>query len=161
MLHSPDGNTLVIGVDGSEGAARALQRAIDEAELKSGSLVAVHALSPWSEVLFSLSRDAFAEWQRTVTQAFEDEWCAPLAKTQVPSTTRVVEDTPVRALIRVAAEHAASTIVVGSHGHGLIADGSLGSVPHQLLHHSHVPVLVMPHRQEAPPSITPATPPDA
>lgn len=77
----------------------------------------------------------------------------------MPTTTRVVEDTPVRALIRVAAEHAANTIVVGSHGHGLIADGSLGSVPHQLLQHSHVPVLVMPHRQEAPASITPAAAP--
>lgn len=155
-MQPSDKPCVVVGVDGSDGAARALQRAIDETALRGGSLVAVHALSPWSEVLFSLTREAFDEWQRTVTRVFEDEWCAPLAKAEVSSTTRVVEDTPARALIRVAAEYVADTIVVGSHGHGLIADGSLGSVPHQLLQHSHVPVLVMPHRQEVPASIMPA-----
>lgn len=60
-----DDPVLAVGLDGSDGATRSLHRAIDEASLMGGSLVAVHAVSPWSEVLFPLSRDAFAEWQRS------------------------------------------------------------------------------------------------
>ncbi len=37
-------------------------------------------------------------------------------------------------------------IVVGSHGAGALRGIVLGSTPYKLLHHSRVPVLVVPHR---------------
>ena len=55
-------------------------------------------------------------------------------------------DDPVHALEVVARERGSRVIVVGSHGEGPLA-GALGRhTPFELLHHSDVPVLVVPHR---------------
>ena len=58
----------------------------------------------------------------------------------------LVWDDPARALETVAHERGSHVIVVGSHGEGPIA-GALGRhTPFELLHHSDVPVLVVPYR---------------
>ena len=51
---------------------------------------------------------------------------------------------PVDALIETAAERGARLIVVGSHGELPLVGTILGSVPHKLLHHARIPVLVVP-----------------
>ena len=50
------------------------------------------------------------------------------------------------ALLDVAEEQGADMTVVGSHGAGALRGIVLGSTPYKLLHHSRVPVLVVPHR---------------
>jgi nucleotide-binding universal stress UspA family protein len=52
---------------------------------------------------------------------------------------------PVDALIETATEREARVIVVGSMGEIPTLGATLGSVPHKLLHHSKIPVLVVPH----------------
>jgi nucleotide-binding universal stress UspA family protein len=47
-------------------------------------------------------------------------------------------------LCATAADEGADVIVVGSHGHGVLADALLGSISNYVVHHSSVPVLVVP-----------------
>ncbi len=59
----------------------------------------------------------------------------------------VVDDDPVDALLAAAKEHKADLIVVGSHGEGAMSAAFLGSTAMKLLHHSEVPVLVVPRHK--------------
>jgi len=57
---------------------------------------------------------------------------------------------PDQVLLEAAAD--ADLLVVGSRGHGSVADALLGSVGQYCIHHAHCPVLIMrgePHRAAA------------
>ena len=56
----------------------------------------------------------------------------------------IVDLRPVEALLRVAEERDARMIVVGTQGEHPLKGAVLGSVPHELLRVSEVPVLVVP-----------------
>ena len=49
-------------------------------------------------------------------------------------------------LCTTAAEEDVDVLVVGSHGHGVLADVLLGSVSNHVVHHSDRPILVVPTR---------------
>ena len=49
-------------------------------------------------------------------------------------------------LCAAAAEEQVDVLVVGSHGHGVLADALLGSISNYAVHHSERPVLVVPSR---------------
>ena len=51
-------------------------------------------------------------------------------------------------LCATAADEDADLLVVGSHGHGVLADALLGSISNYVVHHSTVPVLVVPPPRE-------------
>ena len=61
--------------------------------------------------------------------------------------TRVEEGRPVEILLQVAKESGATLIVVGSHGEGAMSAAFMGSTPLKLLHHSDLPVLVVPRHK--------------
>ena len=62
------------------------------------------------------------------------------------------QDNPVNALMRAseATEHAAGAdaIVVGSRGRGSVRGLIMGSVSQGVLHHSYIPVVILPHHAE-------------
>ena len=60
----------------------------------------------------------------------------------------VVDGPPVDALLDAAGESHADLIVVGSHGEGAMSAAFLGSTAMKLLHHSEVPVLVVPRHKD-------------
>ena len=57
--------------------------------------------------------------------------------------SRVEIGVPYAEILRVAEEERVSLIAMGSHGHGFIRGVVLGSVTHEVVRHSPVPVLVM------------------
>jgi nucleotide-binding universal stress UspA family protein len=72
------------------------------------------------------------------------------------ATARVFDGTPVHEriieqrgegrgakLCTAAAEEGVDVLVVGSHGHGVLADALLGSISNHVVHHSERPVLVV------------------
>lgn len=138
--------TIVVGIDGSEGSTRALEWCRDHAAGLDAEVVVVHAFSLAAFALPSYEVPSMAEvasqTREELARLLATEWTAPVAG--IPHRTELVEGPAARALIDVADQEGAELIVVGSRGRGGFAELVLGSVSHQLLHHSRVPVLVVP-----------------
>ncbi len=134
---------VVVGIDGSHEARRGLLFAADLAERIGVKLVAVHAYGlvgscgDW--------RDGVEERQRQVDAAMVETWCSPLATPRDLSWQSLcVHGNAVEGVLRTADDVDAGLIVVGSHGAGNSSSGFLGSTSHDLLRHSHRPVVVVP-----------------
>ena len=135
--------TIVIGLDGSEGARRALDWTIGIARKLGDDVRAVLALRPFGEFIITVPPFP-TETLQQVKEAFERDWCAPLRASGVPYRTEVVETDPVHALMAAADDANAELIVVGAHGHGHLSDRVLGSVSYRLAHHASRPVTIVP-----------------
>ena len=60
------------------------------------------------------------------------------------SVTSVIKTEPAKpALLKQIAEGEHDLVVMGSRGRGAVRSALLGSVSHHVLHHSHVPVLIV------------------
>ena len=133
---------IVVGMDGSDCARRALRWALDLAAAVDAEVVAVHALGLLSHLA---AATVPSEPQRqAVARVFEQEWCAPLHDGDVRGRCLLVDGNPVTALLTAVEEHGADLVVVGSRGHGGFAGLQLGSTSHQLVQHSVTPVVVVP-----------------
>ena len=139
--------TIVVGVDGSEGARAALARALSDAKLRGARLRVVCAWDIPSEVYAGgfapgIDEATFGGLRETaeaiVTEALtEVERIAP----GLQSEGEAVQGQAAEVLLREAGD--ASLIVVGNRGRGGFASLLLGSVSQQVVHHAHCPVLVV------------------
>ena len=138
---------IVVGVDGSEGAAAALEFAAAEAALREARLRVVSAwelptsvyAGGFAPALDSSTLDAFRER----AQATADEAAATVKKQQpaVDCEAKAVEGQPSAILLDEAAD--ADLIVVGNRGLGGFKTLLLGSVGQQVVHHASCPVVVV------------------
>lgn len=139
---------IVIGLDGSAGSIHALQWAIDMAKRLGGEIVAVHVDNPQIYVPAPMGILPPAETlqQRSdLAEAFASEWCLPLRKAGIRFRATLEEGTPIGAvLIEVAIREGAEMIVVGTRGLTVVTEFLLGSVSHQVAHHSPIPVVIVP-----------------
>jgi nucleotide-binding universal stress UspA family protein len=135
---------IAVGVDGSPNSLAALRWAAAEADRRAVGLLVVHA---W----LSAIPLPFAEAPGELTQTLEEQATATLddAVTQVRASLpagldlrrRVVPSSPTHALLTAGRE--CDLIVVGARGHGGFAELLLGSVSHQCMLHSPVPVAII------------------
>lgn len=141
----PSGS-IVVGVDGSPSAQRALEWAIDQAVLEHRPLALVHGVGPGSTVWM----DQAGFDHRTALEAMHDDAQLILtgAHTQV---TRRAPDVEVHEVLRTSdprealleiSQHAAM-IVLGSRGRGPIKSLLLGSVSVAITRHAACPVVVL------------------
>jgi nucleotide-binding universal stress UspA family protein len=139
---------IVVGVDGSRAAVRALRWAVGEAVLRGVDVTLVHAyFVPSAALVSGVASPEQIETERTrartQAQAVVD---AVLAEVVVPEgvtvTPRVVAGAPAAAIL----DHATAghLIVVGTRGYGGIRRAVVGSTSHQVLHHAPGPVVVVP-----------------
>jgi nucleotide-binding universal stress UspA family protein len=159
---------IVVGVDASPGALRALGWAADEARLRLATLQVVHAYhaQALAAPLYFPSREALpgqavaagvappeeemqrAEFQEAVRRQAEDLLEGLLrevgeAVEGVDVQRTVVEDrNPAEALVELSAD--ADMLVVGSRGRGGFTSLLLGSVSHAAVLHALCPVVVIP-----------------
>lgn len=138
-----NGSTIVVGVDGSDESITALRWAAEEARAKHVSLTLVQAwhfpataADPWFPIdgtlLVDLERVAHDQLQRAAT---------------APALTGLTVNAVLRqgnAAHAILSQKDAIMAVVGSHGAGRVAGLLLGSVAHQVLHHTQVPVVIVP-----------------
>jgi nucleotide-binding universal stress UspA family protein len=125
---------LVVGLDGSPGAAAALDWAVRYASEVGADVIAVHVLGATPE---------YVEQRQRARDALR-EWATPLREQGVEHRTEVVDGSPASALDKVASREDADLIVVGRRGREGFAELLLGSVPHALAHHAHRPVVIVP-----------------
>jgi nucleotide-binding universal stress UspA family protein len=143
---------IVVGVDGSEAAGKALRWALDEARLRSARVVAVHAWSfvppqpigdpgmlamPAGDLPGQLSAEREAA-QAGLDQALE-ELVGSAADVEVER--KLVEGDAGDVL--VAESQNASLLVVGSHGRSGFKAAILGSVSRHVVNQAACPVVVV------------------
>jgi nucleotide-binding universal stress UspA family protein len=138
---------IVVGVDGSQGARRALGWAVDEAMLHNARLEVVHVwhypylpASPLGAAPAPPLYEFEDEARRTLDRAVDSVDTSGLA---TPPERVLITNGAAAALIDVA--KGADLIVVGSRGRGGFAGLLLGSVSQELAHHSPCPVVIVPH----------------
>jgi nucleotide-binding universal stress UspA family protein len=146
---------IVLGYDGSACSSAALDEAVELArDTKGAVIVLVYCHEPPPGLSCPLDRGCAAakelrDYERRVETEVEPmlhRAAETIRAAGVETEVLLVWDDPVRALQTVAHDRGSHVIVVGSHGEGPIA-GALGRhTPFELLHHSRVPVMVVPHR---------------
>jgi len=132
---------LLVGYDGSDGARRALEFAIAEAELRGARLELLYS---WTEpeigigvVTGSAGEEIEASGRAMLAEAREHA----SATSKVEVVTTLVAGNPASRLIE-ASEHA-DLVIVGARGHSALSALLLGSVADELVHHSPVPVVIV------------------
>lgn len=139
---------IVIGTDGSAGAAKAMAWCAELAAGLGAVVVAVRAYSPLDELAEGHGAD-LRELSERAGARLHDEWCAPLAAAGVTYRSHLVEDLPVAALVAVASEEDADLIVIGSHGESGWRERILGRVASGLPHDAPCPIAIVPHHDRA------------
>jgi nucleotide-binding universal stress UspA family protein len=107
---------IVVGIDGSEGARRALEWAVAEAKLRDAHLVVIHAWVEPAAVAVGSAISAAAAEPEIFEEAAERTLADTLADVDTSGLpqgieTHVVAGTPARALLDAAAD--ADMVVVG------------------------------------------------
>ena len=138
---------VVVGVDGSEGAQRALEWAADEARLRGARLRAVCVWSYLDQAGGSFDPSYGEDDARRLLDGAVDA-VAGAARIDVERLT--VNDLPARGLLDSAAD--ADIIVVGARGMGGFQGLLLGSVSQQVVQHAPCPVVIVPQRRQTPPA---------
>ena len=134
--------TIVLGYDGSTGADHALDKAVELAKLEDARIVVVFAY----EIPAAYGGET-GDYRRAVRDLAEHATAKAVPRLEqagVEYAIELVPERPVDGLVAIAQQTDASMIIVGTNGEHPIKGVVLGSVPHKLLHLSHVPILVVP-----------------
>lgn len=137
---------IVVGVDGSQDAHRALEWALKEAAVRHVSLtvLAIHEVagSAWTDSPITYREDEpLVEQTRKAAEETVAKAAAQLA--DAPAVTvKAISAVPAHALIDASRD--ADMVVVGSRGAGGFSRLVMGSVSNQVVHHAHCPVVVVP-----------------
>jgi nucleotide-binding universal stress UspA family protein len=138
---------IVVGLDGSDHAAAALDWAISLAKPIGAEIVAVSALHvpvyAFDPYAIAIPLEYDPEWRAAMKKAFEEEWCQPLCESGLRYRMEMHDGRPASVIAEVADAVDADLVVVGRRGRGGVAELLLGSVSHELSHHCTRPVLLI------------------
>jgi nucleotide-binding universal stress UspA family protein len=137
--------TIVVGVDGSEGAVRALEFALEEAQARHADVKAVAAwhvpAAAYETGWVPVSVDP-TDFERIAQAGLDKSFAeAHVAESGVSVTPILREGQAAEVL--VAEAHDAELLVVGSRGLGGFKGLLLGSVGQQCSHHASCPVTIV------------------
>jgi nucleotide-binding universal stress UspA family protein len=139
-------HNILVAVDGSRHADRALTDAIDLADSEHARLTLFTAVVPpptgayfgaSGEAVTAAVRDADARAE-AILQRVRDR-----VPDDLPVTTVLTRQPVLSALIRQIKDGQHDLVVMGSRGRGAVRSALLGSVSHYVLNHSPVPVLIV------------------
>jgi nucleotide-binding universal stress UspA family protein len=151
--------TFVLGYDGSDCAKKALKHTAEIAKhIDDVEVFVVNAFEfsigyvPMGMTDSPLMMSAEYDQHVTMVRDFGEQQVAEarqaLEAAGAHAAGAVVEGKPVDVLLETAREKKAVAIVVGSHGEGAVSAAFLGSTALKLLHHSDIPVLVVPRHEK-------------
>ncbi len=142
--------TIVVGTDGSDSAAGAVQQAAELAKAGGGTLHIVHAYQPMNMGTLAMSAGSGGstidvEGVNASIKSNAETICtrsSGIVDEGVNCETHAVPGDPCDALISVAEQVHADLIVVGNRGMTGVKRFVLGSVPNKISHHAHCSVLI-------------------
>lgn len=143
---TPDIKRILVPVDFSGNAARALQYAHGLALKFDATLHLIHVCEVPS--MLTASMDAYAIVYSDWSQRLGDEAERELTKIKtglpgVTVTTEVLFGQPAMAIVEDATDNHADLIVMGTHGHGLLLHALMGSVAERVVRTATCPVLTV------------------
>jgi nucleotide-binding universal stress UspA family protein len=142
---------IVVAVDFSNATPGVLEMAGALARAFGAQLRLFHVVEPEpSYTAYGFTPDEFPalhayqeEAKRRAVTKLEELLAA--VKPDLPSaTTQIAEGSPLHALLDYVKESGADFVVLGSHGHGVIASLLLGSVAEGMVRKAAVPTLIVP-----------------
>jgi len=137
---------VIVGVDGSANAQRALALAAEMARRFDLDLAVFHAIGIMTVIE---GRHVPSEGHRDdIERLMRSEWCAALAgEHDLRWRAELVYGSPADVLMKMGTGLDASFVVVGSRGVG--DELALGSTSHHVVHHCDRPVVVVPPTDRA------------
>ena len=137
--------TIVVGVDGSAGADRALKWAASRALESGAALLATHVLTYSHEFATDLSINGLTNWRRSTERDLAGRWTEPARALGVTTCPRTTEgESAAAGILAVAEREHADLIVLGTHGRGGLADRLLGATTYVVSHRARTPVVIIP-----------------
>jgi nucleotide-binding universal stress UspA family protein len=133
--------TVVVGIDGSPDAARALRWAQDEARRRDAKLLLVHGVEIGAAAASPYGSGVLMEQLQEGGEAVLAEALAVVRAAGFEAEGRMEVGSAAHALIEASRD--ADLLVVGCRGHGGFAGLLLGSVSAACAHHAHCPVVVV------------------
>jgi nucleotide-binding universal stress UspA family protein len=137
---------ILVGVDGSPHAERALEWAAKEAALRHVPLtvLAVHTVpAGWAGRGVAYPEDSeLVRKTKAAAQELTDKVTARDGARPEAVTVEAVNGIPADVLVRASAD--ADLVVLGARGGGGFASLLVGSVSSQVAHHAHCPVVIVP-----------------
>ncbi len=138
-------NTILCGVDASDGSVRALSWAAARARESNAELVAVHVLTYSHEFARDLSLTGLTTWRIKLETELNGAWTQAARQDDAKVRCILVEDDSTAEGILAAAEtEHADLIVLGARGHGGLGARLLGSTSYTLTHRARQPVVIIP-----------------
>jgi len=138
---------ILVGVDGSDGAERALAWCAEHAAALDATVIAVHALVV---PVYAWRLDVYAppvynaEDREQILETVRENWCKTLTDADVPFEAKIVDGYPANAIIEAAHREHADLVVTGRRGLGAFKEMMLGSTSHHLAHHLDRPLVIVP-----------------
>lgn len=143
--------TIIVAVDFSNATPKVLEMASGLAKAFGAGLRLFHVVEPEpSYTAYGFTPDEFPalhayqeEAKRRASQKLEN--LLEQVKSNVPGATcQIAEGSPLHALLDYVKESGADCVVLGSHGHGVIASLLLGSVAEGMVRKATVPTVIVP-----------------
>lgn len=138
---------ILLAYDGSKASNKALDRAIELAQSTPGSVIQVLHAFDFPRVFIgeglapipaSVNKDYYDLAEQTVEEAKKR-----LTDEGVAFNVEMIQGAPAETILKYAKDHGSDVIVIGSRGLGGIREFVLGSVSHNVVQHSRIPVLVI------------------
>lgn len=150
----PVRGTIVVGVDGSPQAEKAIDWALDESRVHGDDVVLVHAWQYPGLALTGYAGATLPVFGAEDIKKLADDLlvaCTKSVRKRAPDVavdSRLVEGHPAAALVEASA--GARLLVVGTRGLGGFKGMLMGSVSTACAHHARCPVVVVPERTTSP-----------
>jgi nucleotide-binding universal stress UspA family protein len=138
---------ILVAYDGSPQANKALEQSVQLAlKLSPSRLEVVHVVSYPSLIIGEAYFTGTASMRESILEESEQiaaRASAALKDLPIPSQVHLLEGRPADCIVEFAEEYHCNLIVIGSHGYTGLKEFVLGSVSHNVVQYSKVPVLVV------------------
>jgi nucleotide-binding universal stress UspA family protein len=147
--------TIIVAVDFSNATPGVLKAAVGMAKAFGAGLRLIHVVEPEpSYTAYGFTPEEFPAMHIYQEEAKRRagaklEKLLMQVKTEVPDAiSQITEGSPLHTLLEHVKQSAADLVVIGSHGHGVMASLLLGSVADGMVRKASIPTLIVPAIRE-------------